>query len=86
MVERIRNVIKRDCKGAKQTDESEVPSSKRRKKEVELLRRYPVTSNIDSGTVENADSIREHKKAIDKELSKKNTKGCYTTPSYEIDI
>jgi hypothetical protein len=71
MVERTRNVIKRDSKMTKRGDDSEAtPSAKRRKKEVELLRRYPVT-NIVQDTSEDAESLREHNTALQKEMNKK---------------
>ena len=70
MIDRVRNVIKRDCRKTKRAiQESEnQPDAKRRKKGIDLLRRYPL--NGGSACVEDANSLQEHKKAIDTELGK----------------
>lgn len=70
MVERVRNVIKRDSKKAKGAPSEEVPEPKRRRKGTDLMRRYPVSSNAPTDSSENAESLELHKKAIDAELDK----------------
>ena len=82
MVERIRNVIKRDAKSIDRTDEcgATTPSTKRSKKEVELLRRYPMASNCFQDTAENAETLGEHNKAIAKELAKKKSRDSILLP------
>ena len=81
MVTRVRNVIKWDSKAARQTEDRDAtPTPKHRKKEVELLRRYPVTNNILQDTGENPESLGEHKKAIEKELAKKKPRDAVLLP------
>ena len=71
MMERVRNVIKRDSKKMNRElpQPSEPPEPKRRYKGVELLRRYPVvtSSNLESEDVE---TMERHRKAITSELAK----------------
>lgn len=74
MVERIRNVIKRDRKSSRGSSslmqaESE-SKTKRTKKESELLRRYPVSSTSAVEVEENPETLEKHKKAITTELAK----------------
>ena len=70
MQERLRNVVKRDSLATKRpaaASEDQDGARKRRKKTVELLRRYPLGS---SECLENPDTVEEHKKALGKELEK----------------
>ena len=74
-------MIKRDRQAARRPDDDqETPNTKHRKKEVQLLRRYPVTNNILQDTNENPDSLREHNKAIEKELTKKKPRDAILLP------
>lgn len=72
MVERVRNVIKQDSKKAKRSlplsDENSEMPPKKRKKGVDLLRRYPVNDST-LGT-ENSESLEQHNNAILTELKK----------------
>lgn len=68
MVDRVRNVIKRDSKKGK-TPVSEPSTPKRRRKGTELVRRYPV-SNTPHEIPEDAESLTHHKKALCNELAK----------------
>lgn len=79
MVERIRNVFKRDRKSSSHEAENgpEAGPSKHRKRDREILRRYPVTTT-DAG--ENAETIEVHKKAIDTELAKKKPRDSIILP------
>ena len=70
MVERVRNVIKRDSKKARGMPVDEAPEPKRRRKGIELLRSYPVSSKASTDTSENAESLAIHLKALCTELSK----------------
>ena len=71
MVERIRNVMKRGAKTTGRPGNAEgTPTKKRRKTDNELLRRYPIAREL-QGSVEDAESLEEHKKALAKELGKK---------------
>lgn len=70
MVERVRNVIKRDWKKTTGVCAEEVPEPKRRRKGTDLLRRYPVNSNTPSDLSENAETLEVHNKAIEAELAK----------------
>lgn len=71
MVERARNVVKRDSKKGKHPlgDNGDTPTPKRRSKGSDLLRRYPV-GRIASSDIENPETIAEHQKAMNKELQK----------------
>lgn len=73
MVERVRNVIKRDYKrGIKRpgTDHNQI-LSKCRKKGEKLVNRYPVATDIfDSLPSEDHESLEQHKKALTKEMDK----------------
>ena len=80
MVERVRNVIKRDSKKARGVTSEEAPEPKRRKKGIELLRRYPVSSNTFPDTSENAESLELHNKAIGTELSKAKPRDSVLLP------
>ena len=69
MVERVSNVIEQDSKKVKRNllnSPEEIPKKKRG---VELLRRYPVNSDcsVDS---DNAESLEQHNNAISTELKK----------------
>ena len=57
MVERVRNVIKRDSKKSKASPSEEAPEPKRRRKGTDLLRRYPVNSNAPTDSNENAETL-----------------------------
>ena len=65
MVERVRNVIKRDKKRGKgpREDPEDHVRPKRRRSEAGILRRYPVSSNTDL-LLEDNDSLEQHLKAI----------------------
>lgn len=81
MIERVRNVIKRDNKKARGAPpEDVVPEPKRRRKGVELLRRYPVSTTISSDTSENAESLALHNKAIGTELAKAKPRDSVLLP------
>ena len=77
MVERVRNVIKRDSKKTKGAPSEETPEPKRRRKGIELLRRYPVSS---SETSENTESLELHNKAIGAELAKAKPRDSVLLP------
>ena len=71
MIERVRNVIKADYRKTKCAVTSDVSSEpKRRKKGVELLRRYPISVDGHSDSNENAESCEQHNRAIAAELAK----------------
>lgn len=79
MVERVRNVIKRDSKKARVANvEAEIPEPKRRKKGIDLLRRYPVNSSVEMN--ENAESLEVHNKAIGIELAKAKPRDVVLLP------
>ena len=80
MVERVRNVIKRDSKKAKGAPCEEVPEPKRRKKGTDLLRRYPVNSNTPTDSSENTESLELHKKAIGTELARAKPRDSVLLP------
>ena len=81
MVQRVRNVIKRDNKKARgMPSEEEVPEPKRRKKGVDLLRRYPVSNSISTNTHENAESLELHKKAMGTKLAKAKPRDSVLLP------
>lgn len=68
MTERVRNVIKRDCRKNKRSlPMTETPPVKRKKKD-DILRRYPIVRS--DANFENEESIEQHKKALEKELGK----------------
>ena len=69
MIERVRNVIKRDAKKLKRplSEPDTIRAPKKRAKGIELLRRYPTTTNGDIGDPE---SQQQHMKAIATELTK----------------
>ena len=74
-------MIKRDRKRSKQSnDNAATPTTKRKKKEVELLRRYPVVNNIPQDAEENPETLEEHRKAIEKELTKKKPRDAILLP------
>ena len=77
MVERVRNVIKRDSKKTKGAPSKETPEPKRRRKGIELLRRYPVSSSEMS---ENTESLELHNKAIGAELAKAKPRDSVLLP------
>lgn len=78
MVERVRNVFKRDSKKAKDSLAEPVESEpKRQKKDAGLRRRYPV---IRSNTLENADTMQQHRKAISSELGKAKPRDTVLLP------
>ena len=83
MVERVRNVIKRDSKKVKREcpDPVENESEPKRKKKAadQLLRRYPV-NNTAFVTNENLESIQQHNKALAIELSKNNPRDSVLLP------
>lgn len=67
MIERVRNVIKRDAKKAKGVVAVDTPEPKRQKSNNDLLRRYPINQSSSS---ENRESLEMHAKAIEAELGK----------------
>ncbi|XP_065907919.1 uncharacterized protein [Dysidea avara] len=72
LVERIRNVIKRDRIKCGCAEEEETPAAKRPKKETALLSRYPVSAGTDYSTefAEDAESLAGHIESIKKEMEK----------------
>ncbi len=82
MVERVRNVIKRDNRKCKRPlAESEEP--KHPKKRGELLRRYPVntlSAAEENAAEENADTLERHNKAITIELGKAKPRDSVLLP------
>lgn len=79
MVERVRNVIKRDYKmGKRPASGHDATTPKRRKRGDELLKRYPITDAIVNS--ENAESLEQHKKAISKELAKTRPRDSILLP------
>ena len=74
MVERVRNVIKRDSKKTKGAPSKETPEPKRRRKGIELLRRYPVSSSEMSENTESLD------KAIGAEFAKAKPRDSVLLP------
>ena len=83
MVERVRNVIKRDCKRTKQSveeDESPAPKQKRSKKAVDLLRRYPVNVTSTLDLMPDRHSVEELKRAIENELAKGRPRDLVLAP------
>ena len=82
MINRIRNVIKRDCKKTKRAvQEPDIqPDAKRRKKGFDLLRRYPVNSGGSACVAEDAASLEEHKKVIATELGKARPRDSVLLP------
>ena len=73
MVERIRNVIKRDRKRGVDQEAQETPVTKRSKKQTVLLNRYPVTSTSsfdDPSVEEDSESLQEHIKGMKEEMKK----------------
>ena len=79
MVERVRNVIKRDSKKTKQ-EISALPEPKRRAKAIELLRRYPVVDASLNSEREDEDTMERHKKAISSELMKAKPRDAVLLP------
>lgn len=80
MVERVRNVLKRDSKKGKHpldTSATTPPVSKR-KKDSDILRRYPI--NTISDEVEDYETIGQHKKALATELSKAKPRDSVLLP------
>ncbi len=82
MVERVRNVIKRDAKRSKRPlTEPDVPSEPKRKlKGAQLMRRYPISSDFDVPPVESQETMQQHMKAISKELEKKKPRDSVLLP------
>lgn len=82
MIDRVRNVIKRDCRKTKRAvqEPENQPDAKRRKKGIDLLRRYPVNSGGSACVAEDADSLEEHKKAIGTELGKAKPRDSVLLP------
>ena len=72
MVERIRNVIKRDFKKGKRPAPGHTPTvSKRKKTGEKLLNRYPVTgTSLDTLMHEDPETLEKHKKGMSKEMEK----------------
>lgn len=73
LVERIRNVIKRDrLKCGHDDDDDQSPVAKRPKKQTALLSRYPVStaSNNSTEVTEDAESLSGHIESIKKEMEK----------------
>lgn len=77
MVERVRNIIKRDCKKSKRPlpEDVSVPSMSK-KRDSSILRRYPSTS-LDSVNIE---TMQQHLKAIGTELSKSRPRDVVLLP------
>lgn len=71
MVERVRNVVKLDNKRGKRPLENanDLNTPKRKKKDSEMLQRYPIQCNSDAN-IEDSETMEEHKRAIACELSK----------------
>ncbi len=83
MVERVRNVIKRDAKRSKRPlTEPDVPSEPRRKlKGAQLMRRYPISSDFDVPPVESQETMQHIiMKAISKELEEKKPRDSVLLP------
>ena len=82
MIERVRNVIKHDCKKTKRPvqEPEDQPDTKRRKKGFDLLRRYPVNAGGSARVPEDADSVEEHKKAVATELKKAKPRDSVLLP------
>ena len=80
MVERVRNVIKQDKKKGKRPLEStdDLRTPKRRKRDSEILQRYPIQCNSD--VVEDGETTEEHKRAIASELSKAKPRDSVLLP------
>lgn len=81
MVERIRNVLKRDSKKGKRPldDSIDTPAPKRKAKVSELMKRYPVGGNS-SLEIENSETIAQHEKAIANELLKAKPRDSIILP------
>lgn len=78
MVERVRNVVKRDNKRGKHPTDGDTPAPKRRSKGSELLRRYPVGSSVSD--IENPETTAEHLKALNNELQKTRPRDTILLP------
>ena len=72
MVDRVRNVIKRDRKKSRHLIQDEVIEQppKRQAKESELLSRYAVSTSTPSVVIADPESLNQHEKAITTELAK----------------
>lgn len=80
MVERVRNVIKRDKKKTKRPlEESRVDSEPKRTKKGQLLRRYPVNNlvEVEEG---NTQTLEKHRSAIVAELGKSKPRDSVLLP------
>jgi len=72
MIERIRNIIKRDRKRGVDEELQETPSNTKRSKRSVLLDRYPVTSSScgDPSVEEDSESLHQHIKGMKEEMKK----------------
>lgn len=81
MLERIRNVRKRDCKKlSRPIPEGEDPPIKKKRKGSEILRRYPTASDSETSTLDNPESVEKHMKALSTELSKTRPRDTVLLP------
>lgn len=81
MLERVRNVIKRDAKRTKRPlmdDEDLPPKKKMSIKGNDLLRRYPISNDVPA--VECEETLKQHERGISKELAKAKPRDSVLLP------
>lgn len=81
MTERVRNVIKRDCKKlSRPTSEMEGTPVRKKLKGTDILRRYPTSNDICSSDLDNPESMEKHMRAISSELAKAKPRDTVLLP------